>query len=501
MLNLRFRQTVSLCGMLLISLMLQAQFKGRETRTMVLPIDDIDCTDSETSCTIWVSLLELGVAPKGAQVTIRSTYSEENKTPKDIYTTTLEQAAPADIELTLPSEKGKQITVGDALVVDVSCPTMGSRGIISELSDRGIIFTTVGGEPFYYQASAPYMDSPTYERAMIDTMAADIRYTAREMRSQMEPYPLMGGIFDGMDLLDAMEKTHPGHVRDFLSYVAMRPNLYTGRRWKVSETYATWLAEQTPMPAAALADKFRMMIHGNEVEPLLEEEVKNLSPMEQREIVTHLLRQAKRENLLEPDAALLTNSKAWRIAEASGSKELVALTELSIGQLCLEDTTQAVSPVKDVEHAAAAFDKMGRIGMAARAYVVLAGLHNEAGDHKAALKAVRKSQSLNDEWGSMSYEMVEDADMLRAIAWRESGVAKAALKMYEDAQGDFWTALDVYSTLNNVEALLGTADCYEQLANICKTESDKECENEYRQEQKKAFWRAAEKARVFDAPK
>ena len=39
----------------------------------------------------------------------------------------------------------------------------------------------------------------------------------------------------------------PPYLKDFINYVIARPRLDPGRKWKVSEVFATWILEDAPV--------------------------------------------------------------------------------------------------------------------------------------------------------------------------------------------------------------------------------------------------------------
>ena len=55
------------------------------------------------------------------------------------------------------------------------------------------------------------------------------------------------GPFKGGHVLDEMIKTKKADLVNFLRYVVARNVRYAGNKWKISETYATWLVSGAPM--------------------------------------------------------------------------------------------------------------------------------------------------------------------------------------------------------------------------------------------------------------
>ncbi len=80
----------------------------------------------------------------------------------------------------------------------------------------------------------------------LSEMLEDIKYTASEMKSEMESPEIVGGLFHGQDIFEAMENSTIEHIREFIYYVSASPEKYRGQNWKISEVYATWIYSKTP---------------------------------------------------------------------------------------------------------------------------------------------------------------------------------------------------------------------------------------------------------------
>ena len=54
--------------------------------------------------------------------------------------------------------------------------------------------------------------------------------------------------YKGKKVLSVMIACKSSYVKDFMSYIIARPRLYAGKKWKISEIFATWLVEGAPVP-------------------------------------------------------------------------------------------------------------------------------------------------------------------------------------------------------------------------------------------------------------
>jgi len=135
---------------------------------------------------------------------------------------------------------------GDLLLTKCKMPKA-YTGLLFDLARNGISLTKVDEVPFYNSTEVFYF-GPATEQSILDSMAADIRYTAKAMADQggIPNQIISGGIYDGKKLFDAMQAITKKDVEKFLKYAIARPRMYAGNVWKVSELFATWMVSKTP---------------------------------------------------------------------------------------------------------------------------------------------------------------------------------------------------------------------------------------------------------------
>jgi hypothetical protein len=135
---------------------------------------------------------------------------------------------------------------GDLLVTKCRLPRA-HTGILFNLARNGISFSRVDETQFYNSGEVFYF-GPGTEQAMIDSMAADIRYTGKAMAEQNDGQDqvIEGGNYSGKKLFATMQTVTKTDVLKFLKYASARPSKYAGNVWKVSEVFATWMVSKTP---------------------------------------------------------------------------------------------------------------------------------------------------------------------------------------------------------------------------------------------------------------
>ena len=88
------------------------------------------------------------------------------------------------------------------------------------------------------------------EDAVIDSCVTDVKFTGGYFLGENPDANVVidSGPYKGKKVFAVMMETNASMIRDFLSYVIVRPRLYAGNKWKISEVFATWLTGGAPVP-------------------------------------------------------------------------------------------------------------------------------------------------------------------------------------------------------------------------------------------------------------
>lgn len=121
------------------------------------------------------------------------------------------------------------------------------RSLLFDIKRHAIDLTDVYENQFYHSMEVFSLDGQK-EKAILDSIVADIRFTGNEMKKQMpeQNQSVAGGLFNGKKLFDAMGETTRKDLEEFLKYMVARPQNYAGNTWKISEVYATWITNKSP---------------------------------------------------------------------------------------------------------------------------------------------------------------------------------------------------------------------------------------------------------------
>ncbi|MBL0146667.1 MAG: hypothetical protein IPP48_13940 [Chitinophagaceae bacterium] len=108
------------------------------------------------------------------------------------------------------------------------------KGRLYNLVKKAVYFERVT-EGKFYDFETPLSLTETNEQSIIDSLVADIKFTGKAMKAQMDEQTIKGGIFDGKQLFETMQVITADNVKDFIDYVIVRPSKYAGHTWKISK--------------------------------------------------------------------------------------------------------------------------------------------------------------------------------------------------------------------------------------------------------------------------
>lgn len=146
-------------------------------------------------------------------------------------------------------QSGRQPAKGDLLFLLLD-KTPVYHGYIIKLASQFIGLKNVYEKSLYDRYVVFSGWEKTDEEALVDSMVSDIHFTGNYF---LQNNPEMNvristGKYEGKMILNTMKVCSRKDVTDFLEYMIVRPRLYAGHEWKISEIFATWLSEGAPTP-------------------------------------------------------------------------------------------------------------------------------------------------------------------------------------------------------------------------------------------------------------
>lgn len=145
------------------------------------------------------------------------------------------------------NNSGLPISKGDLLYTFMEKTTI-YHGQLPQLAAHFIRLQDVYENSFYDRYTIFLKWSREDEKKLIDSIVADIRFTGEYFIKENPSMDVLivKGDYKGRKTLYVMAECQPTDVIKFLDYVIARPRNYAGQEWKVSEIFATWLAEGAP---------------------------------------------------------------------------------------------------------------------------------------------------------------------------------------------------------------------------------------------------------------
>lgn len=151
------------------------------------------------------------------------------------------------------------LLTGDNVEVLVPVPDATFRGVFYELSKLNITFVDDYRQPIYRYDQILNVSKASSEEAFLTAMREIIYGTAISLydpNDTEDEYhkPLESGLFKGKNMWEAMLTCTNDDVRIFLEFVVSFPAKYMGRGFRIDETFATWVINNTPLASEAPAE-------------------------------------------------------------------------------------------------------------------------------------------------------------------------------------------------------------------------------------------------------
>ncbi len=148
-----------------------------------------------------------------------------------------------------------EILAGDLAAVYVQTPLSWRTLSIRNLLKRNLFLVNNYKQyPYHYRFYYYYADS-LVERETFESLQAAVKeivslYAADTLTNGQLGDRIESGIFKGYNAIGAMNVSKPLHLKLFLNFVNSFPAKYISNNFKFSETYATWVINNTPLDPA-----------------------------------------------------------------------------------------------------------------------------------------------------------------------------------------------------------------------------------------------------------
>lgn len=143
------------------------------------------------------------------------------------------------------------LLAGDNAWVQLNIPDRIHKGLLYELASLNIYFKNRYRRDFYHPLQVRLVDDPSDENIFYDVMLSDVIATANSLydpndNSDTLQRTIKSGRFEGLNMWEAMLSSTTSDIRAFFRFVSKYPAKYMGRSFRLDETYATWIINNSP---------------------------------------------------------------------------------------------------------------------------------------------------------------------------------------------------------------------------------------------------------------
>lgn len=137
---------------------------------------------------------------------------------------------------------------GDLVYTFIPRPSGFSTSPIARCASHAVTFLDVEDSAFYQPADFLKARTAAQNDALMQKLVADVQRTGAYFLKESPEMnaDVAEGPYAGRKVLDVMTTTTAKDLADFMGYVHARPRRYAGNRWKISETFATWVMAGGP---------------------------------------------------------------------------------------------------------------------------------------------------------------------------------------------------------------------------------------------------------------
>lgn len=145
------------------------------------------------------------------------------------------------------NKSGVSLKKDDLLYTMIDKPAV-YNGRVLRIASHFIEMDNVYDQPLFDRVNVYYQWVENDEQRMIDSAVSDIKFTGNYFLANNPSMnqEISKGAYKGQKVLTLMTTCNTSQVKDFMDYVIARPRLYAGKKWKISEIFATWLTEGAP---------------------------------------------------------------------------------------------------------------------------------------------------------------------------------------------------------------------------------------------------------------
>ena len=161
-------------------------------------------------------------------------------------------------ELLNNTDSLRQVLVGDVASLYCKYGKNKKSLLLQELGEYGIFFLDNYKSQYYHwrdllNSNDEFLENDIYQKMRLDILEI---YDLIKDDSSYSELASKEGLFAGEKMISSLKNTTVWDIRAFLQFVKAYPGKYAGIHYKFSETYATWLLNNSPTAANAMVDYY-----------------------------------------------------------------------------------------------------------------------------------------------------------------------------------------------------------------------------------------------------
>lgn len=241
-------------------------------------------------------------------------------------------------------KKGVNLVSGDLVILKANIPVGWRQAFFSSFLVRGISLVSNYRNPLYAYRYFYYYANPQVESDVLDAMKFSVKEVVGmlaedTLKDPLSNIPCVDGAFAGKNLFAAMDQSKPEHFRYFLNFVYEYPGKYAGNQYKFSETYATWLINNTPFAKKDFRPYFLSFAKGTDRQARMKNFAKQLQEGQIfNQWVDEGLEQIQAENTRESNATVSILADASAIAGNNFNKGWSYLLSAGLEKKLMHDS-------------------------------------------------------------------------------------------------------------------------------------------------------------------
>ena len=411
---------------------------------------------------------------EGAEGEVYGKYRSEMKDRSNVLlgsatiTKVLPNTSLATVQLINPTDSFYMLYPEDMVSIPIRFPPKNQKDIFLEVALLNIRFVDNERLWLAHPRMLMYYSTPELEKEVYNFMKQEVVEIYDMIKDDTNPTyttPTTAGRFKGKNLVEAMRITKTEDLKAFLGFVRSFPGKYMGGTWKISETYATWIINNSPYGSNELMDSLLAAKTEASIKDLIEENKKQIEGFHERWIVD-VQDMAIVGNFAE---AYRWNKIIQKVAVIMENDDLIGWSLFNLAKVQDADKKkdEAIATYKKAQ---AAFEKAGDLKGQSFCINNIGSIYSEKYQYKEAQLSFEEALKLR-----LKKMLTDSSDQVKIeVARAYTGIASALYNQskYTEAIEQYRKAASILELVKNLEARKNIAGVYRQIGKSFEKMSD-----------------------------